>query len=87
MAFHVVNFRRKMEPVLQDHQSGNLFTVTGSIAQQTTNMASLVAKLRGSFMKIDSEFLKSLTGENGINVAKGFQRNTKSFESGGFKRM
>ncbi|XP_024977256.1 salutaridinol 7-O-acetyltransferase-like [Cynara cardunculus var. scolymus] len=70
VAFHAVNFRRKMEPPLEDHQFGNIFQMASAVTNQTADMAGLVAELRGSFGKIDSGYLKSLTGENGVEIAK-----------------
>ncbi|KAL4566650.1 hypothetical protein LXL04_030770 [Taraxacum kok-saghyz] len=73
VAFHVVNFRRKMVPPLNDDQFGNLFQMASAVANETTvlDMGYLVAKLRESFGKIDEEYLKSLMGENGGEIARG----------------
>ncbi|KAI3820685.1 hypothetical protein L1987_08233 [Smallanthus sonchifolius] len=71
VAFHSINFRRKMVPCLQDQQFGNLFQLANAVAHQTANMASRVVKLRDSFMKIDSAYLKGLMGEKGVEIAKG----------------
>ncbi|KAI3673590.1 hypothetical protein L6452_39713 [Arctium lappa] len=71
VAFHAVNFRRKMEPSLEDHQFGNLFQMASAVTNdKTADIAGLMAELRASFGKIDSEYLKSLTGENGVEIAK-----------------
>nr|GEZ00197.1 vinorine synthase-like [Tanacetum cinerariifolium] len=81
VAFHVVNFRSKMVPLLQDNQFGNLFQMACAVTDQTvdTDMASLVVKLRGSFGKINSEYLKKLTGENGVEIGKGNFRQIRDF--------
>nr|XP_043633519.1 stemmadenine O-acetyltransferase-like [Erigeron canadensis] len=72
VASHVVNFRKKMVPSLQNYQFGNLIQMaTTAIAHQNglEDMACLVTKLRVSFGKIDSEYLKMLTGENRVEIA------------------
>ncbi|KAI3820686.1 hypothetical protein L1987_08234 [Smallanthus sonchifolius] len=81
VAFHVVNFRKKMVPLLQDHQFGNLFQMASAVASydQTADIASLVTKLRGSFGKIVSEYLKSLTGQNGFEIARGNFKEIRKF--------
>ncbi|KAI3504557.1 hypothetical protein L1887_26124 [Cichorium endivia] len=81
VAFHVVNFRRKMVPSLPDHQFGNLFQMASAVAHETTDMGSLVGKVRGSFGKIDGEYLKSLMGENGVEVARGNFREIRKYIS------
>ncbi|KAL7598816.1 hypothetical protein Lser_V15G21358 [Lactuca serriola] len=81
VAFHVVNFRRKMVPSLKDQQFGNLFQMASAVAHETTDMGYLVGKLRGSFRKIDGEYLKSLMGENGVEIARDNFREIKKYIS------
>nr|XP_043639548.1 (13S,14R)-1,13-dihydroxy-N-methylcanadine 13-O-acetyltransferase AT1-like [Erigeron canadensis] len=53
VAFHVVNFRKRMEPSLQYQQFGNLFQMACAVTHdQTAGMANLVRKLRDWFKKI-----------------------------------
>ncbi|KAK1407189.1 hypothetical protein QVD17_38802 [Tagetes erecta] len=79
VAFHSINFRRKMIPSLQDHQFGNLFQLANAVTHPSTNLATRVMKLRDSFRKIDRVYLKSLTGEKGFEVAKGNFKELKKF--------
>nr|XP_043639588.1 stemmadenine O-acetyltransferase-like [Erigeron canadensis] len=78
VAFHIVNFRKKMVPALQDHQFGNLFQLAKSTAHPTADLASLVVTLKSSFGKINDNYMKSLTGENGVEIAKDNFREIKN---------
>ncbi|PWA87364.1 transferase, Chloramphenicol acetyltransferase-like domain protein [Artemisia annua] len=81
VAFHVVNVRSKMVPLLQDNQFGNVFQMAYAVTDQTVDMdmGSLVVMLRGSFEKINSQYLKKLTGENGVEMAKGNFRQIRDY--------
>nr|GEZ55136.1 vinorine synthase-like [Tanacetum cinerariifolium] len=59
VAAHVVNFRRKMVPSLQDQQFGNLIQLASAVAHQTTDIASLMTKLRASLEKIDNNGIEA----------------------------
>ncbi|GJX70701.1 vinorine synthase-like protein, partial [Tanacetum coccineum] len=56
---------KKMAPVLQDHQFGNLFQMAFAVTENAVDMDidSLVVKLRNSFEMMDGEYLKRLMGE------------------------
>ncbi|KAK9080541.1 hypothetical protein SSX86_000299 [Deinandra increscens subsp. villosa] len=79
VAFHTINFRRRTKPSLQDHQFGNLFKMAVAVAHPTENMASRVIKLRDSFNKIDDEYVKSLMGENGVEISKANFKQIRKF--------
>ncbi|XP_076907053.1 stemmadenine O-acetyltransferase-like [Bidens hawaiensis] len=79
VAFNSINLRRKMEPMLQDHQLGNLFQMSSAEAERTASMATRVVKLRDSFNKIDIAYVKSLMSKKGFEIARGNFREIRKF--------
>lgn len=83
---HVVNLRRRAEPVVSENSMGNFLCMAAALVtgKETTKLDNLVCHLRKAIRKaVDGDFVKSLQGEGGLlkfreYVAGGIGNNYKS---------
>ncbi|CAK9168614.1 unnamed protein product, partial [Ilex paraguariensis] len=70
VAFHPVNFRKRMDPPLPENSFGNIFQMASAVTSGETDLGSLVGKLRGAIGKIDGDYIRKLQGEDGFDIVR-----------------